>query len=126
MKIGNPGEARCVAPTGCRLWRGRTRGHVRARRGETTPPPTAAPLPRGEFTGATPAACGRHPLLRKGAFFGLDGYVAHGAGNHPAAYGGTPPRRGIYGGNPRRLWAAPPSPEGGYFGLDEGCGIARG
>ncbi|MDR0935793.1 MAG: hypothetical protein LBM98_03825 [Oscillospiraceae bacterium] len=27
------------------------RGYVRARRGETTPPPTAAPLPRGEFTG---------------------------------------------------------------------------
>ncbi|MDR0935879.1 MAG: hypothetical protein LBM98_04270 [Oscillospiraceae bacterium] len=27
------------------------RGYVRARRGETTPPPTAAPLPGGEFTG---------------------------------------------------------------------------
>ncbi|MDR0935308.1 MAG: hypothetical protein LBM98_01350 [Oscillospiraceae bacterium] len=26
-------------------------GRDRARRGETTPPPTAAPLPRGEFTG---------------------------------------------------------------------------
>jgi hypothetical protein len=102
--------------------------------------------------GGHPRVCGRFPPLKRGALEGAHTWVAwlqrfvgagfkpalpaHGAGNHPAAYGRHPSQEGNgvgrglrhpsqegnLRGQPPPSWAAPPSTEGGFFGLDEGCG----